>query len=270
MVPGTVDGTPPKYVLPLSIPPWWRMKKKHAMFYTTAGRGDHARHMILGTVLCADSVAEVKEIDAYAPDIRAYISSLEPPLYPFAIDNNLADQGRTTFDAHCARCHGTYGDNWTYPNLVISKDVVGTDPALAQASTDATDQRFVQWVSESFYGELSRLAPAPGYIAPPLDGIWATAPYLHNGSVPTIQALLDSSMRPKYWTRTFDSSDYNDKTLGWNYSALKKGKDGTQDEQEAKKIYDTTLYGYSNQGHIFGDTLTEVERLQVLEYLKTL
>ena len=261
---------PQKYVLPVSMPPWWWMKKKHAMFYTAAGRGDHARHMILGTVLCADSVAEAKEIDAYAPDIRAYISSLEPPIYPFGIDHSIANQGQEIFNTHCAGCHGTYGDNWTYPNLVISKDIVGTDPALAQASTDATDQRFVQWVSESFYGELSRLAPALGYIAPPLDGIWATAPYLHNGSIPTIQALLDSSIRPKYWTRAFDSLDYNNKTLGWNYTVLKQGKDGTQDERKAKKIYDTTLYGYSNQGHIFGDTLTEVERLQVLEYLKTL
>ncbi len=261
---------PPKYVLPLSMPPWWRMKKKHAMFYTTAGRGDHARHMILGTVLCAESVVEVKGIDTYAPDIRAYISSLESPVYPFEIDINLAEQGRAPFNTHCARCHGTYGDNWTYPNLVISKDVVGTDPALAQASTDATDRRFVQWFGESFYGELSRLAPAPGYIAPPLDGIWATAPYLHNGSVPTIAALLNISLRPKYWTRAFDSRDYNDKTLGWTYSVLKKGKDGAQNHQEAKKIYDTTLYGYSNRGHDFGDRLTEVERLKVLEYLKTL
>ena len=261
---------PPKYVLPLSMPPWWRMKKKHAMFYTTAGRGDHARHMILGTVLCADTVEEAKEIDAYAPDIRAYISSLEPPIYPFAIDKNLAEQGRPIFDGHCAQCHGTYGDDWTYPNLVLSKDVVGTDPALAQASIDATEQRFVKWVGDSFYGELSRLAPAPGYIAPPLDGIWATAPYLHNGSVPTIQALLDSSMRPKYWTRAFDSSDYNEKTLGWNYTALNFGKDGAEDSLAAKKIYDTTLYGYSNRGHVFGDTLTKEEQLQVLEFLKTL
>jgi hypothetical protein len=38
-----------------------------------------------------------------------------------------------------------------------------------------------------------------GYVAPPLDGVWATAPYLHNGSVPTLAALLDTRNRPTYW-----------------------------------------------------------------------
>lgn len=268
--PAPLMEPPPKYVLPVSMPAWWLMKKKHAMFYTTAGRGDHARHMILGTVLCTDTVAEAKVIDSYASDIRAYISSIEPPAYPFEIDWQLAEQGRNTFEANCARCHGTYGEDWTYPNLVIATAVVGTDSALARASSDKKEDRFVQWVNESFYGELGRLAPAPGYIAPPLDGIWATAPYLHNGSVPTIQTLLDSPNRPKYWTRAFKSRDYNDKTLGWNYTALSYGKADARDDLERKRIYDTTLPGYSNQGHIFGDALTAQERLQVLEYLKTL
>ena len=36
---------------------------------------------------------------------------------------------------------------------------------------------------------------------PPLDGVWATAPYLHNGSVPTLEAVLKSSDRPALWQR---------------------------------------------------------------------
>ena len=55
------------------------MKKKHAMFYTTLGRGDHARFMIFASMLCADSVEEAEAADAYSPDIRAFIASLEPP-----------------------------------------------------------------------------------------------------------------------------------------------------------------------------------------------
>ena len=49
------------------------------MFYTTLGRGDHARFMILASMLCADSVEEAEAADAYAPDIRAFIESLQPP-----------------------------------------------------------------------------------------------------------------------------------------------------------------------------------------------
>ena len=261
---------PPESVLPVSMPPWWHMQKKHAMFYTTAGRGDHARHMILGTVFCADSVAEARAIDTYAPDIRAYIAGLEAPDYPFDVDQDLAAQGRAVFENTCSGCHGTYGEDWTYPNLVIALQEIGTDPALARTGMDGSDDRFMRWVSESFYGELSRLAPAPGYIAPPLDGVWATAPYLHNGSVPTIEGLLDSPKRPTYWTRAFDSRDFNQETLGWNYTELAAGKDAEPDSDQRKRIYDTTRHGYSNAGHLFGDGLTVEERRQVMEYLKTL
>ncbi len=72
-----------------------------------------------------------------------------------------------------------------------------------------------------------------GYQAPPLYGVWATAPYLHNGSVPTVEALLDSSKRPAIWQRQlrtlgpvtgFDqdfASAYDPQALGWKHSALR-------------------------------------------------
>ncbi len=263
---------PPKKPLPASVPPWWRMKKKHAMFYSAGGRGDHARLMILASTLCTDTVEEAKEIDAYAPDIRAFIASLEPPAYPFDIDQHIADRGRGVFERNCSSCHGTYGKDWTYPNLVIGVEQVGTDPALALGGGGVSEgeERFLRWFKDSFYGEKSRLVVTPGYIAPPLDGVWATAPYLHNGSVPTIEVLLNSPKRPEYWLRSFESTDYNPQTLGWNYTELSYGKGGSKDPNERKRIYDTTLPGYSNQGHTFGDALTGDERKAVLEYLKTL
>jgi hypothetical protein len=260
---------PPKKPLPVSVPPWWRMKKKHAMFHTASGRGDHAQIMMTASILCTDTVEEARAIDAYAPDVRAFIASLEPPTYPFAVDRTLADRGRAVFEGHCARCHGSYGRDWTYPNLVIALEEIGTDPELALAAT-RDERRFIEWYDRSFYGKRSRIAPAPGYIAPPLDGVWATAPYLHNGSVPTIEALLDSSKRPTYWLRSFSSKDYNEKALGWNYTEVSHGKDGAADAKLRKRLYDTTLPGYSNKGHAFGDALTAAERAALLEYLKTL
>jgi mono/diheme cytochrome c family protein len=254
----------------VSVPPWWRMQKKHAMFYSAGGRGDHARIMVLASTLCTDTVEEAQRIDAYAPDIRAYIASLAPPRYPFPIDQALAAQGEQVFAAHCSRCHGSYGEDEHYPNLVIPLEEIGTDPEYVLATISGQIDRFGHWLDQSFYGELSHFVSPPGYIAPPLDGVWATAPYLHNGSVPTLEALLNSTKRPQYWIRTFDSSDYNDKTLGWNYTVLEYGKDGTTDSEQRKRLYDTTLPGYSKDGHTFGDHLTDTERRQVLEYLKTL
>jgi len=74
--------------------------------------------------------------------------------------------------------------------------------------------------------------------------------------------VLNSSKRPQYFKRTFNESDYNFEKVGWNYT--------TEEETDDIKTFDTTLPGYSNQGHLFGDSFTEVERIALIEYLKTL
>ncbi|WP_214652548.1 c-type cytochrome [Ruegeria lacuscaerulensis] len=261
---------PPTSPLPVSVPPWWRMQKKNAMFYTTIGRGDHSRFMIMASLLCADSIAEVEVVDAYGPDIRAYLESLRPPPYPYPVDVDLAEEGRGVFEDNCSRCHGTYGEDGTYPNLVVPLDEIDTDNEYALAATDGRRDRFYQWVESSYYGNSVQIAPARGYIAPPLDGVWATAPYLHNGSVPDIQSLLDSSTRPDFWRHRVAPRDYDPSNLGWRYDRLEQGKADVNDPEMARQVYDTTLPGYGNDGHEFGDHLSNNERKAVLEYLKTL
>ncbi len=261
---------PPKTPLPFSVPPWWRLAKKNALYYNAEGQGDHARAMMLGAIYCAEDVATLERIDRYAPDIRAFFASIKPPKFPWPVDETLAEQGRKVFESHCSRCHGTYGEQETYPNLVVGLEEVGTDPLLAEATTNGRTDRFISWFNGSFFGKLSRAAPAPGYMPPPLDGIWATAPFLHNGSVPTLGTLLDSKQRPTYWLRSFDTDDYDPAQVGWRYRALDHGKQGAQDDLQRKRLYDTTLPGYSNQGHTFGDILKQEERQALLEYLKTL
>ncbi|MBA3550290.1 MAG: c-type cytochrome [Nannocystis sp.] len=260
---------PSPIVIPVDVPPWWWMKKKHAMFYVAAGRGDHARTMMAASTLCTDTVEEARAIDEYFPDIHAYVLGIAAPKYPFVIDAALAKTGEGIFNSTCARCHGTYGAGGSYPNLLVDVGVIGTDPVLAAGGTQFSD-RYLQWFAESFYGELARLEPQDGYVAPPLDGVWASAPYFHNGAVPTVADVLASGARPKYWTRSFDSKDYDPAKLGWHYSALDHGQDGEPDAAERKKIYDTTLLGYGNGGHDFGDGLAAEQRLAVIEYLKTL
>lgn len=255
----------------LKVPPWWRVAKKNALYYDTSGRGDHAREMMTASSLCTDTIAQAEQIDSFFPDIEAYIESIQPPVWPWAIDQTKAAQGKTVFEATCSRCHGTYGPAGVYPNTVVDLPTIGSDPLLAQFETSGDWSRFTLWFNESFYGALGGLAPAPGYIAPPLDGVWATAPYLHNGSVPTIAAMLDSTTRPTYWMRqSFSSTDYDPVNLGWNYQTLSAGKAGQTDPNMKSLVYDTTLPGYSNQGHTFGDALSASDRAAVLEYLKTL
>jgi cytochrome c5 len=250
--------------IPVDVPAWWLLKKKTAMFHTGAGRGDQARIMMTASVLCVDDLEAARRVDAYFPDIRAYILSLEPPRYPGPIDAALAARGRRTFEATCARCHGTYGPGGRYQSRVVPLDRIGTDPMLARRAGQFAEP-FTRWFNSSFYGERARLEPGAGYVPPPLDGVWATAPYLHNGSVPNLAALLDSSRRlPRtYIEREEDSYDLD--AVGWpNLDAAQ------QPGAPAKRIYDASLPGYANGGHTFGDRLSPDERAAVIEYLKTL
>lgn len=245
-------------IIPVDVPAWWLLKKKTAMFHTGAGRGDHARIMMTASVLCVDDVATARAIDSYFPDVRAFILSLSPPPFPGAIDGAAVARGERVFERSCSRCHGM-GDR--YITRIIPLATVKTDPLLARHAQFAAP--FIEWFNRSFYGERSRLEPGDGYVAPPLDGVWATAPYLHNGSIPNLAALLDSTKRLPRTAIIRGAHSYDLDQVGWPNVAPDAAT-------ESKFVYDRALPGYSNGGHMFGDDLTTAERAAVLEYLKTL
>lgn len=264
----------PHILAPIDTPPWWRAHKKHGLFYNGMARGDHRGTMMFASSLCTDSVEEAEHIMDYFDDIAAYIKSLRAPKYPFAIDAALAAAGAAVFHDNCAGCHGTYAADEadeTYPNLIFPLEVIGTDPAIVETADQIG--HMVEWFNKSYYGSITQLVtddPLPGYVAPPLDGVWATAPFLHNGSVPSIALLLDSSARPAAWRRVdLDSANFDEDALGWPHVATPYGQDAAPDD-ERKFIYDTSKPGHSNAGHTFGDHLTDDERRAVLEYIKTL
>jgi len=207
-------------------------------------------------------------VDEHMPDVLAYIYSIQSPKYPGKIEPPLAEKGRVIFENICSQCHGTYGDKQEYPNLLIPESIVGTDSLLNQSNYQYSDM--IDWYNKSWFSKgdhPAMLVPFNGYVAPPLDGVWITAPYFHNGSVPTIEAVLNSKLRPAYWTRDFgqeteDSTKYDYIKLGWPYQTLTGAGN--------KYVYNTTLPGYGNYGHTFGDQLSDEERKAVIEYLKTL
>jgi hypothetical protein len=262
-------------MIPTDTPPWWRVKKKAGHFYNGMGRGDHRGSMMFASSVCVDDVATAEQMVDYFADISAYIESLEPPSWPWEVDEALAAEGEALFECSCAGCHGTYSSDpaaETYPNLLLPLDVIGTDSSVALASASDIGSA-ADWFNSSWYGQWTQLLPEdpfPGYTAPPLDGIWATAPFLHNGSVPSLALVLDSTARPTWWRRaTYNSSDYDQTELGWRYQVLDHGQD-TASEMERKHIYDTTITAHGNAGHTFGDHFTDAERAAVLEYLKTI
>lgn len=247
----------PEEVVPTDVPAWWLLKRKNAMFYNGFGRGDFSKFLMASNLLTVNDTAESREVYIHFGDVLAYIYSIEAPKYLLPINKELATNGQKLFEEHCSRCHGTKDQ---YPNLLIPATIIKTDSALY--SSNYSSQQFVDWFNKSWFtkGENpAQLVPFKGYIAPPLDGIWITAPYLHNGSVPTLEALLNSKLRPTFWKRNFDKPEYDYEHIGWKYN-----------ESGERGSYNTTLYGYSNAGHYFGDKLTDAERKALIEYLKTL
>ena len=158
---------------------------------------------------------------------------------------------------------------WTYPNKVIALDEIGTD----RTRYDAIGPKFADAYNASWFAQEDPPHPikaTKGYQAPPLDGIWATAPYFHNGSVPTLAGVLNSKERPKAFTRSFqtDEADYDKGNVGWKVTAPAVSEKASAIEK--RKVYDTTQPGRGNGGHTYGDGLTAEERAAVIEYLKTL
>jgi mono/diheme cytochrome c family protein len=254
----------PEQHIPSDVPAWWLLKKKNAMFYNGFGRGDFGKFLMGSVLLAIRDTVHAREVDGHMPDVLAYLYSLQPPKFTGSIDEKLASKGQVIFEKNCSSCHGSYGEKNSYPNLLIPESIIGTDSFLNK--TNYQYSYMVDWYNKSWFAKSDdhpgHLVPFNGYIAPPLDGVWITAPYFHNGSVPTIEAVLNSNIRPTYWKRFFEGQGYDFEHLGWKFQALTAPGD--------KYVYNTTLPGYGNYGHSFGDQLSDSERKEVIEYLKKL
>jgi len=251
-----------KYPIATDVPALWHVKKKNALYYNGIGRGDFTKLLFQASVLgIPDSAAARKAVTNFK-DVLAWLNSLEPPTYPNTVDLALVAKGEVLFESKCSNCHGTYGEKESYPNKLVSLDEVKTDPLYAKY---AYTSGIVEWYNNSWFAQTSPRSyfePELAYMAPPLDGIWATAPYLHNGSIPNLEAVLNSKMRPRYWSRTGEQAAYDFTRVGWVYQV--------QATPEGKWTFNTDLPGYSNIGHYFGDEFNTAERQAVIEYLKTL
>jgi mono/diheme cytochrome c family protein len=197
--------------------------------------------------------------------IQNYIGTLEPPRYPFPVDRALAASGEAVYRSECARCHAPEASRTSEIASAggaagISISGAGTDSArrgVWTADAIAAYDAFAggrAWRSSGFQN-------ADDYVAVPLDGAWLRAPYLHNGSVPSLRDLLQAAQnRPSRFWRGFDT--YDAVNVGFVSSGTEAERKGT--------LYDTAHPGNSNAGHAYGTTLPEQAKRALLEYLKTL
>ena len=179
-----------------------------------------------------------------------------PPFYPFKIDDDAAKQGASLFAVNCNSCHGgPESDKRLYPVAEI-----GTDPHRAEMFTQKLADGF-----NKFLDELEAQGYQPPkefgvrstgkYFAATLNGAWARSPYLHNGSVRTMEELLTP---PAQRARTFHrgSRAFDEKAMGYT--------------DDGPYLFDTSTTGNSNAGHDYGTKLSTAEKYDLIEYLKTL
>jgi hypothetical protein len=261
---------PPRFDLPhhdMDAPAWWLGAKKKRIYIDGFAPSNH--RMLMQFLLVKENGPErFREWEDDFRAIEAWIESLKPPAWPGEINASLAEEGRVVFEHHCSACHGTYADSGdTYPERMVPIEEIGTDRVRFDALNAQNRQDLIEsWFG--FYGESDGLTTPEGYVAPPLDGIWATAPYLHNGSVPTLWHLLHPAERPVVWKRT--PTGYDQERVGLEVDTFDSLPVSRMPQAERRRHFDTSKPGKSAVGHDYPDLLDEEEKRAVLEYLKTL
>jgi len=248
-------------------PPWWHFHRKRRLYIDGFAPKGH-RPLMQFLLVKENGPEKFRLWEKDFADVYAYLESLRSPKYPWKIDTSLAASGEQVFRRNCASCHGTYGENGRYPEKLVAIDAVGTDRVRLDALSAEHRRRYGQSWFASFNKPPVTEEPG-GYIAPPLDGVWASAPYFHNGSVPTLWHVLHPDKRPRVWRRTSDDA-YDREQVGLEIEALDRLPDGIAANAERRRYFDTSKLGKSAAGHTFPDKLSADEKQAVLEYLKTL
>ncbi|WP_305985023.1 cytochrome c [Roseibium sp. MMSF_3544] len=210
--------------------------------------------------------------------VADWLKDLEPPKQPpLPHSEDQADHaeaieaGKAVYMQACAACHG-FVNNGTY---VFEGAVLGEVEPIDKVATDRgrldsyTEAFRAQQLDQLFAGtphQFRHFRKTDGYANMPLDGLWLRAPYLHNGSVPTLyDLLLPPGERPRTFLR---SSDVLDAERG-GFQAPECETSTSNDASNNGFCFDTSLIGNGNYGHDYGTDLTPAERDSLLLYLKT-
>ena len=234
----------------------WNQKQRQGFSYHSDGINTSLREVVLSSALGTGTTP--KEINLESLNrIEEWLREVTPPVYPFVIDRDLAQKGAEIFANNCASCHGFNSDQL---GQVLPLDQVGTDANRLLHWTASASEAMNNY-ADNYPWDFSQFRKTDGYVAPALDGVWAKAPYLHNGSVPSLLDLLNKpSDRPKQFYRGYDV--YDQDRVGFISSGAAAKKSGF--------LVDTTVKGNDNSGHEFGTELNLEDKKSLIEYLKTL
>lgn len=201
-----------------------------------------------------------------ATAIMAFLKAYRPQAFPGGIDVASAARGADIYVSQCAACHGSYDRTERAPRLVRFPNWIG-DVGTDRLRATAFDKALRDGVARTVYRDRIAVAVGNGYVAPPLTGIWASAPYLHNGSVPTLWALLSPAERPARFM-------VGGHALDLERVGLRLAPDGAYPADvrpfSTPSWIDTKAPGRGSQGHVFGERLPAADKRALLAFLKTL
>jgi processive rubber oxygenase RoxA-like protein len=251
----------------------WAVERFHANW--DGNQGASSRTLASGASATGDP--RMVNVRIHEP-LNPFIDNLPPPPYPFtSVDLSRAREGKALFKANCANCHSPRNQT-IYPAAKLGVDanrtLVNTSVSrygLAALVTEACSiyglnnkgQPGADWcvpqgdwqarLDEYFRDTPRRVAEGTnGYKADVLNGIWAQAPYLHNGSVPTLGQLVCASTRPQRFLR--GNLNYDEALVGFEWATRPTARYGPNETLLVKE-FDTTVAGKSNTGHTFGSEL---------------
>jgi len=238
------------------FPSIWNLKWREGQSMNWAGETLSSRAVLIDSALGL-GMPPTKAWVKWVERLDDWLKQVAPPKFPFPINKPLAAQGRLVYEGACASCHEMGSE---FVGTVIYIDKIGTDRERLDTWTqEAADQaNEVVW---SFGIKRENMIKTKGYVAQPLDGIWLRAPYLHNGSVPSIRDLLKpEAQRPTVFYRGYDV--YNPTDVGFV-------SQGPEAQQQGWRL-DTSIRGDSSKGHRYGTDLPANQKNALIEYLKTL
>jgi len=251
----------------------WATDRYHANW--DGNQGASSRTLASGASATGDP--RMVNVRIHEP-LNPFIDNLPPPPYPFtSVDLARAREGKALFQATCATCHASRNQT-IYPASKLGVDanrtMVNTSVArfglaalVMEAcriyGTNNQGQPGADWcmpagdwqaqLNEYFRDTPRRVAEGTnGYKADMLHGIWAQAPYLHNGSVPTLGQLVCPATRPRRFLR--GNLHYDEALVGFEWSDRPQARYAPHDTMLIKE-YDTAVPGKANTGHLYGADL---------------
>ena len=240
----------------VDLPSLWNQRVRQGMWLHWDGNNNSVDERNKSAAIGAGATPDSLDLPSL-DRVARWALDLPAPTYPRErINAGRAERGRAVYDAECSSCHDPRG---AAVGQVTQLADIGTDPERLRSFTPELAKR-MHTIGEGRVWRFSHFRKTEGYANMPLDGLWLRAPYLHNGSVPTLRALLFPEERPAEFYRAYDVYDWD------NVGFISSGADA---EREGVK-FDTRAKGNTNTGHTYGRQLTRAQREDLLEFLKTL